>query len=107
MNQRKLARGRSWKKGGQFVLPQRIGDSIEAKLADLGSISNSTPEFKVQLAKELGLPKDVFANGVVRVEVSLDGGIDLQMVKGIEDGCNYQWIPGGKTLGGTTEGIIR
>ncbi|NOV89140.1 hypothetical protein BJV85_003674 [Clostridium acetobutylicum] len=26
----------------------------------------------------------------------------MHIVKGIEDGCNYQWIPGGKTLGGTT-----
>ena len=99
--------GRPGENGGQFVLPQIIGDSIEGKLADLGSISNSTPEFKVQLAKELGLPEDIFANGIVRVEVPLDGGIDLHIVKGIEDGCNYQWIPGGKTLGGTTEGMIR
>jgi len=42
------------------------------------------------------LPKDVFVNGIVRVEVTLDGGFDLQMVKEIEEGCNYQWIPGGK-----------
>lgn len=92
---------------GKFVLPQKIGDFIEDKLADLGSISNSTSGFRVQLATELGLPKATFANGVVRVEIPLDGGIDLHMVKGIEDGCNYQWIPGGKTLGGTTEGVIR
>ncbi|KHD35379.1 hypothetical protein NL50_13795 [Clostridium acetobutylicum] len=65
MNQRKPSRGSLGKKGGQFVLPQRIEDSI----------SNSTPEFKPQLAKELGLPKDVFANGIVRVEVPLDGAL--------------------------------
>ncbi|AAK78325.1 hypothetical protein BJV85_003675 [Clostridium acetobutylicum] len=65
MNQRKPSRGSSGKKGRQFVLPQRIEDSI----------SNSTPEFKLQLAKELGLPKDVFANGIVRVEVPLDGAL--------------------------------
>ncbi|GFZ30738.1 hypothetical protein CSC2_12640 [Clostridium zeae] len=99
--------GRPGEKGGQFVLPQKIGDSIESKLANLGSISNSNEEFKVQLAKELGLPEDVFANGVVRVEIPLDGDINLHIVTGVEDGCNYQWIPGGKTLGGTTEGIIR
>ncbi|WP_315081023.1 hypothetical protein [uncultured Clostridium sp.] len=99
--------GRPGENGRQFVLPQKIGDSIEGKLADLGSISNSTSEFKVQLAKELGLPEDVFANGVVRVEVPLDSDINLHIVNGIEDGCNYQWIPGGKTIGGTTEGIIK
>ena len=99
--------GRAGEKGGQFVLPQKIGDSIESKLANIGSISDSTAEFKAQLAKELGLPEDVFANGVVRVEVPVDGDINLHIVTGVEDGCNYQWIPGGKTLGGTTEGIIR
>ena len=99
--------GRAGEKGGQFVLPQKVGDSIESKLAGLGSISNSTVEFKVQLAKELGLPEDVFANGVIRVEIPLQDDIKLQMVTGIQDGCNYQWIPGGKTLGGTVEGIIR
>jgi hypothetical protein len=99
--------GRQGEKGGQFVLPQKIGDAIESKIADLGSISDSTAKFKVQLAKELGLPDDVFVNGVVRVEIPLDGDINLHVVTGIEDGCNYQWIPGGKTLGGTKEGIIR
>ncbi len=99
--------GRTGEKGGQFVIPQVIGDSVESKLAHLGSITEVTPEFKTQLAQELGLPLETFKSGVVRVEIPLDGNINLHMVTGIEDGCNYQWIPGGKTLGGTTEGMIR
>lgn len=99
--------GRAGDKGGQFVLPQKVGEIIESKLANKGSISNVTGEFKTALAKELGLPNDAFKTGVVKVEIPINKDIDLKMVTGIEDGCNYQWIPGGKTLGGTTEGIIR
>lgn len=99
--------GRGGEKGGQFVLPQGVSEAIESKLSKYGSIDSTTDEFKKELAKELGLPVNVFKNGVVKVEIPLKEDILLRMVTGIEDGCNYQWIPGGKTIGGTTEGIIR
>ncbi len=99
--------GRPGVNGGQFVLPELTADSIETKLADLGSIESSTTEFKRQLAKALGLPENTYNSGVVRVEIPIDSDIDLRIVSGVEDGCNYQWVPGTKTLGGTREGIIR
>jgi hypothetical protein len=88
-------------------LPESTADSIEANLADLGSVSSSTTEFKTQLAKALGLPANAYNSGAVRVQIPIDVDIDLRIVSDVEDGCNYQWVPGIKTLGGTREGIIR
>ena len=98
--------GRGGDKGGQFVLPEKVGKEIEKKLSKYGSIDSITDEFKVELAKELGLPQNCFDTGVVKVQIPLGEDINLRIVNGIEDGCNDQWIPGTKTLGGTREGII-
>jgi len=98
--------GRPGVNGGQFVLPESTADSIEANLADSRSISSSTTEFKAQLAKTLGLPENAYNSGVVRVQIPIDADINLRIVSGVEEGCNYQWVPGTKTLGGTREGLI-
>jgi len=99
--------GRDGVKGGQFVLPQKLAEDIESKLSKLGTVTSPTDEFKIQLAKELAVPDNQFESGVVRVKIPLKSDIDLHMPAGIEEGCNYQWIPGGKTLGGNFEGIIK
>ena len=45
-------------------------------------------------------------SGVVKVKIPRVESNPPRMVKGIEDGCNEQWIPGGKTLGGMPEAMV-
>ena len=72
----------------------------------MGSIINQTPQFKIDMAIELGLPQDAFESGVVKLKIPIVDNNKPRVVKGIEEGCNDQWIPGGKTLGGTYEAMI-
>lgn len=71
-----------------------------------GTIGRQTRKYKTELATQLGLPTDIFKSGVVKVKIPRVESNPPRMVKGIEDGCNEQWIPGGKTLGGMPEAMV-
>ena len=97
--------GRPGEKGGMFVYSQNVSKEMVTKLTS-GSVTNQTPQFKIDMAIELGLPQDAFESGVVKLKIPIVDNNKPRVVKGIEEGCNDQWIPGGKTLGGTYEAMI-
>ncbi|NJN27994.1 MAG: fibronectin type III domain-containing protein [Cyclobacteriaceae bacterium] len=59
-----------------------------------------------QQAEKLGIPIDQLQNGgIVRVDFKPTDKIEIP--SGNEFGANDQWIPGGKTDGGTLEAIVK
>ena len=82
--------GRDGAKGGQFVMPQSVSAVIEKKLESVGSLSNCTKVFKIQMAKELGLPEDAFDSGIVKVMIPMNSDLKLKIPLGNEEGCCYQ-----------------
>ena len=90
---------------GQFVIPKHISIELENKLQEFGSIEHQTDELKSKMEEALALPSGTFGSGIVRVEIPITKD-NLHMPYGTEIGANYQWVPGGKTLGGAREGIV-
>ena len=97
--------GKLGRADGLFVIPEHSANETEEKLSSLGTIEDQTDDFKKGMARELGLGEDTFSDGIVRVEIPIDRH-NLHMAYGIEGGANYQWVPGGKTLGGIREGVV-
>ena len=97
--------GRPGETGGMFVCAQTTAEEMENAITS-GTIGRQTKKYKTELATQLGLPTDTFKSGVVKVKIPRVESNQPRMVKGIEDGCNEQWIPGGKTLGGMPEAMV-
>ncbi|MCW8915457.1 MAG: DUF637 domain-containing protein, partial [Magnetovibrio sp.] len=82
---------------GTFVMPKSEFDNLIIDTAgDLTLIE-----------KRLGLSSGQLTSGeTVAAYIAPSNMRNLRMASGNEDGANTQWIPGGKTIGGTSEAVI-
>ncbi len=88
------------RKDGEFVMPKDVAEKALKKSMVDGKVD---PEI---LADELSLPRDTFKSGVVEVTQKVPKD-QIQMPDSSRGGAapGY-WVPGGKTGGGTTEGVV-
>ncbi len=72
-----------------------------------GLLSQGLSRFEI--ATKLGVTDPAFLKGdLIRIDVSADAlkGLNLRPTTGSEIGANSQFIPGGKTISGITEGVV-
>jgi hypothetical protein len=72
------------------------------------SVNNQEVE-ESQIASRLGITDPAFLKGdLIRVDVNLSTmkNLNLRMPTGQESGANGQFVLGGKTSGGVTEGVV-
>ena len=81
---------------GTFVAPSgEIDELLKAGLS------------REEIAQSLGITDELFLDGdLVRIDISPGGFDNLRTPTGSEVGANSKFIPGGKTSGGVTEGVL-
>ena len=88
-----------------------IGNPAETFIAPTGEIDAllSSGASRKEIAKTLGIEDPLFFKGdLIRVDIkpSKLKELNLRPPTGNEVGANGLFVPGGKTVGGTTEGIV-
>lgn len=85
---------------GEFVMPKQEADKLIKRCTKNGQLDTHL------LEDELAVPRGTFDTGVVQITETVKSSDVKLPTSNLGGSYKGKWVPGGETLGGTTEGVV-
>ena len=95
-----VGKGSVGRPDGEFVMPKAEADALIKKCTKNGKLETHL------LEDELAVPRGTFDTGVVQITETVKSSDVKLPTSNLGGSYKGKWVPGGETLGGTTEGVV-